>query len=480
MKRWKPFFLLLLLLTGGCGKVNPRPAFADLSEKVATRSGVRPAWARTAEETAALEQRVAQLLAQELTVETAVEIAVINNRALQASLEELAVAQADLAQAGLLRNPHLGLSVRFPGGPPSATNLEFGLGIELLDFLVLPARKKIALAEFESIRLRLAADLLDFIAEAKTAAYTLQAQNQLVDRLELVQEINATAAEFAREQHQAGTIGDLDLANHEAVYQQSRIELARARLQARGYRERLNRLMGLWGEQTNWSASGRLPNLPDPEIPLADLESLAIRQRLDLEAARWNVNLLGQALALKRKTRFFPVGLEIGVDTERETEGQWVTGPTLSLQIPIFDTGKASVARLQAQLLQVQRLREAMAVDARSRVREARDLMTAARDLTEFYERTILPQRVRIVDLTLRQYNMMLKGAYDLLAAKQNEVADERAHIEAWRDYWIARVELERALGGRLPGQTAPAFDRPRPDPTLEPPAAALPERRQP
>ena len=44
----------------------------------------------------------------------------------------------------------------------------------------------------------------------------------------------------------------------------------------------------------------------------------------------------------------------------------------------------------------------------------------------------------------------MLKGAYDLLLAKQNEVAAERSYIEAWRDYWIARAELERRGGRKL------------------------------
>jgi cobalt-zinc-cadmium efflux system outer membrane protein len=52
---------------------------------------------------------------------------------------------------------------------------------------------------------------------------------------------------------------------------------------------------------------------------------------------------------------------------------------------------------------------------------------------------------------------MMLKGTYDLLLAKQSEVATERSYVEAWRDYWIARTQLERAVGGRLDAGVAPA-----------------------
>jgi outer membrane protein TolC len=44
----------------------------------------------------------------------------------------------------------------------------------------------------------------------------------------------------------------------------------------------------------------------------------------------------------------------------------------------------------------------------------------------------------------------MLKGPYDLLLAKQNQLAVERSFIEARRDYWMARAELERAVGGDL------------------------------
>ncbi len=444
--------ILLLLFLAACGaRVDPRPAFADLSKTIGSRSGARPGWARTPEETEALEQRVRELIGAELTVEAAVQIALINNRSLQADFEDLAVAQADLAQAGLVRNPEFHFSARFPDVPPSPANLEFALGIDLLDFLVLPARKKIALADFEATRLRLGAEMLDLVAEVKSAFYTLAAQTELVGRLEVVSEINEAARELAQRQFEAGTIGELDLANHDAVYQQSRIELAKARLGERVERERLNRLLGLWGPDASWTARRGLPPLPAEEVPVQQLESHAMRERLDLEAARWTVNLFARALALKKKTRFFPVGIEVGVDGERETEGQWITGPTLALQIPIFDTGKADVARLEAQLLQAQRRREALAVEARSRVREARDLMLAARDLATFYHQHVIPQRERIVDLTLRQYNMMLKGAYDLLAAKENAVGDERAYLEAWRDYWIARAELERAVGGQLP-----------------------------
>jgi outer membrane protein, heavy metal efflux system len=116
---------------------------------------------------------------------------------------------------------------------------------------------------------------------------------------------------------------------------------------------------------------------------------------------------------------------------------------------------------LTAQYRQAQRRLEALAIDIRSEVRQARDQLIAERDLTSYIGKRLLPTQQQALNLTLQQYNSMLKSAYDLLLAKQNEVAAERSYIETWRDYWIARTELERAVGGSLSGKIS--FDRSKP-----------------
>ena len=189
------------------------------------------------------------------------------------------------------------------------------------------------------------------------------------------------------------------------------------------------------------------------EVGIDGMESRAIAQRLDLQAARTRVDLIGQSLALRTKTRYAPAGIRIGVDTEREPDGQRVTGPILDLELPIFNQGQGEIAKLTAQYRQAQRELEALTVNVRSEVREARDQLSAARDLTSYIGKRLLPTQQKALNLTLEQYNFMLKGAYDLLLAKQNEVAAERSYIEAWRDYWIARADLERAVGGTLSGK---------------------------
>jgi cobalt-zinc-cadmium efflux system outer membrane protein len=393
---------------------------------------------------------VSGLLKAEMTAEQAVQVALLNNPTLQATFEEVGISQADLAQAARLQNPRVSGFVRFPS-EGSGRNTELSFLQDAFDLFVAPLRKKVAASELERTKARVADDVLVLAAEAKTAYHTVQARQQLVKRLRMILDITQTAADFAQRQHEAGTIGDLVLESQIALNRQAKVDVALAEAEVRADRERLNRLLGLWGPHTAWHIASELPPIPQTESPLEGLESRAVAQRQDLHAARWGVDLVGRALALKKKTRFFPIGIDVGLSTEKDVSGTRVTGPELALQLPIFDTGKASITRLEAEHRRAQRLLEALAINARSEVREARDQMLAARDLAQYYGDVLLPQRVRILDLTLRHYNMMLKGAYDLLLAKQQEVEAEKAHIEAWRGYWIARAQLERALGGALP-----------------------------
>ena len=467
MSRWIGVALGFAALAG-CAKVNPRPAFHQVDELVAMRTGQHAQWIRSEADAQEVAARVSALLQDQLTADQAVQVALLNNRSLQAEFEEIGISQADLAQAALVSNPEFDGFWGFPITSAAAHSYDFGILQDFLSVLVQPLRKKVGAAQLEMVKLRIGDSILRLAAQTKSAYYALQARQQLAQRLELILDINRTAAEYAREQHEAGNIGDLDLVNQQASYAQTKADVALALAQVRVDREALNRLLGLWGVDTDWKIADRLPELPEQEIRLERLESLAIEQRLDVDAARWGVDLVGRALALKKGTRYFPVGIHIGIRTEREPEGGdavRVLGPALALQFPIFDTGRASIARLEAQYQQSQRQLEALAINTRSEVRQARDLMIASRDLAAYYQTVLLPQRVQILDLTLRHYNMMLKGAYDLLLAKQNEVSAEKAYIEAWRDYWIARTELERAVGGRLPGPPPAA------QPSAEPPA---------
>jgi len=432
---------------------GPDASLDRVQSTIGERIGKRVHWNRGGPEDEQIAQGVRDLLRRPLTADGAVQIALLNNRELQERFEEIGIAQADLIQAGLLSNPNFAASVRFPDRSPSGTNVEYSIAQNFLDLLVMPLRKRVAAAQVTAAEMRAANEVLRLAAEVKIAFYTAQARRQLLGRLRVVVETNESAAEFTKQLRDAGNTSDLELANQQGSYEQSRLEVAQTELQVRRDRERLNRLLGVWGADTNWTMADHLPELPGRESSLQNLESHAIAQRLDLQAARLRLDFIGQALALRTRTRFLPAEIKLGVDSERDPDGQRLTGPTLDLELPIFNQGQGEIAKLTAQYRQAQRELEAMAINIRSEVREARDQLVAARDLTSDIGKRLLPTQQQALKLTLQQYNFMLKGAYDLLFAKQNEIAAERSYIEAWRDYWIARAELERAVGGSLGGK---------------------------
>jgi cobalt-zinc-cadmium efflux system outer membrane protein len=442
--------LLLCCLATLCGCASERPedGFEDAQRMTRRAIGQTFEWRGHTIKDAEAQAAVDKLLARPLTVDLAVQIALLNNRSLQAVFEDLAISQADLVQAGLLHNPVFAASFRLPDRAPNGTDTELSVEQDFLDLLILPLRKKVAAAEFEHAKLSVADRVVQLAGDVKIAEFTMQARQQLLERLLVIFESNQTAAELSQRQYDAGTINELGLANQQMLAAQSRLDVSMAEQQLDEDRERLNRLMGLDSAQTGWTLAPGLPPLPPRELQTTQLEQRALRQRLDLQAARIELASLRQAVSVTRGFRYF-ADVQFGVDTERTPDGQRVTGPTLSLQIPIFDQGQSRVSRAEAQLRAAQDRYVALVIDATSEVREALDRMLSLRSMVSSTN-AILHQRRHIVDLTLEQYNGMLTGTYDLLIVRQNEAQANRAYIEACRDYWIARTQLERAVGGRL------------------------------
>ena len=449
---------MLLLVFAGCASTNPQAAFNDVNQTVATRAGQAIQWPRGTVATNETANAVAALLETNLTASSAAAIALLNNRSLQAEFEEIGISQAELAQASRPANLEFFGNWRIPNRPPSAVDMEDSLTADFLDLLTLPARKKIAARNLGQTKLEVADKVLQLAAETQTAFYDLQAQLELVKRLDIIVEVNDASADVAQRQYDAGNINELTLHEQQAPAAQSRLDWMSAKAEAQRLREHLNRLLGLSGEQIRWQITDELPSIPERDISLENLESLAINQRLDLAAQKDQMESIAAALKLKKHTRYIP-GAAIGVDTERTPDGQRVTGPTLDLELPIFDQGQPAIAKLTAELQQAQDNYTAQEFNIRSEVREAQAAMLAAREAAEFSKKNLLPLRKQILGETLLQYNAMQKNSFDLLVAKEREQRSEQSSVEASRDYWIARVQLERAVGGRLAIQTnAPAM----------------------
>jgi cobalt-zinc-cadmium efflux system outer membrane protein len=436
-----------LALACACASTDPGPAFEDVRALLGERGVENVHWNRGTAADAEVAESVGAMLQEELTVDAAVQIALLENASLQATYEELGIAQADLVQAGLLANPIFHGEIRFPGRPSEP--LELDISQDFLSIFLMPLRKRVAASELEAAKLRVANAVLEHTARTRAAFYALQAAQQMLEMRSDVSLATEASAEAAERFHDAGNITDLELASEKAIASQAMLELSIAEGEVYDAREELVARMGLWGADAMIRVGSRLPELPETETSPEDLESLALSRRLDLLAARADVETTAQSLGIARYAMLLP---EVGVTAhlEREPDGTTTTGPSLDIPIPLFDQGQAARARGWAILRQSEARYIALAVEIRSEVRRARNRMLSSRSRAEYYRAVLLPLHETIVEETQLEYNAMLTGVFQLLQSKQAAIETGRTYIEALREYWLSRTELEHAVGGPL------------------------------
>jgi cobalt-zinc-cadmium efflux system outer membrane protein len=451
-----------LLALGACASVPEEAGFSDAAAIVRERGGPEIRWNRGAPEDEEVAAHVRELLGGELDAEAAVEIALLRNRHLQALYEDLRIAQADLVEAGLLRNPIFHAEARFPEGG-GLVAFDLGLEQEFLSVLYLPLRKRVAAASFESTKMRVAEHVLALAGEVRKAFYRLQGAEQMVELLRTAHEAAAASAELARRLHEAGNIRDLDLASELALQEEARLAIAQAELERTEARERLDALMGLFGPEASWKVSARLPELPEAEGSVEGIESRAVTASLALGQRRIEIEREAERLGLVRETRFTP-DPALGIAAERESEsGLWTAGPALAISLPIFDQGQAAVARAIAVLNSLQESYAAEAIELRSEVRSAASRVLALRGRADFLKRVLVPLRSRIVAESQLEYNAMQQGAFQLLMAKREEISAGAMYVAELRDYWIASAGLAQILAGAGPALPQFSFEEARP-----------------
>ena len=440
--------VIIGLSLAGCAAAPADHGVSGVADTLANRLPQRVAWSGGTAADKQASAAVAALLSRPLGTEDAVQVALLRNRGLQASYAELGLAQADLVEAGLLQNPVFDASVRFPDAAHLATDLETGLTQSFLNLLLLPAKKEIAARQSEATKLRVAAELLDLVAEVKTAYFRLEGDEAIGALLHDRVSAADAAASLAKRLHDAGNISDLDLSRQQADAEVTRTEYADSLAGAAADREDLSRLMGLFGPDTGWTVPDHLPDIPPETLPYDRLEAMAISGNLRIAALRVQAESSAKALGIVTDFGWL-TDVQIGVSSEKNPEGYRVTGPTIQIPIPLFNRGQASRIRAATALRQNEDQMAQLAIDTRARVRTLRDRLVRTRDLIDRYSAVVVPLQRRMLALGLQQYNFMLLGPFDLLRSRQEEIAASRRLIEATRDYWIARAELDRALSGQ-------------------------------
>ncbi len=443
---------MLMLAAGvGCASVPAKGGLSTVQEVTRQRLGLRVDWIQGQPEDSAVQAYVSRTLQGEVPVDSAIQIGLLRNKRLQASFEDLGIAQADLVQAGLFGNPVISAGQGFArGGGPSV--LSASIVLPFIDFLQRPLRTRVAEQVFAAERARMGAAVLTLAADIRMAYIEAQAATQMLELRRNVAEALDASAIAAQAIHGAGNLSDLELAQQRALAAEARLELFRADGAQRVARADLERLMGVAGGG-GWALPPRLPQPPDSLASATALTAIARARRLDLTAARADAEAAARQARLTRAFALLPDGT-IGPTYEREPDGSFVGG-AVSVAIPLLDRGQSRVARSRALFRQASARHDALVVEMGAEVRQLSATLDAARAREAQLRLVVLPLRREVVTESQKFVNAMAQSVFTLLLAKQAEIDAGQAYVDALRDYWVTRAQLERAVGGSFAPLTA-------------------------
>jgi outer membrane protein TolC len=400
--------------------------------------------------------RVDQLLRTPLTADAAVQIALLNNRGLQAAFNELGVAEAQMVAASLPPNPRFGIS-RKTG--PLSQEIERQIVGSIFALATLPARAELARDRFRDAQLRAAEAVLKLAADTRRQYYRAVAANAQAGFFQEAKASSDAASELFKRLGESGGINKLNQAREFAFDAELGTQLAQARLQQRQERERLVRQLGLWGDDLKFRLPSTLPSLPRIQTVRA-IEAEALRKRVDVQIARGDLDLLAKSLGLTQATRFIndidllgrrTYDRKLSVDTatgDVDREASRSRTLELEIEIPIYDFGQSKVALAEQTYMQAANRLAEKAVNVRSEAREAYTSYRASYDIARQYQNSILPLRKIIQDEALLHYSGMLTDVTELIVDARSRILSNVAAINARRDFWIAHTDFKHALIG--------------------------------
>jgi outer membrane protein TolC len=440
---------LFALLLGGCATADEDGAFANVQALVSERTRSEISWHRDAASRDAADFRVRQMRAEPLKVDDAVELAFLRNPAIQARLAGIGIVEADVAQAGRMANPVVSISRIAAGG---AVEIERQFLFSLVSLFTIGPRTRIARDQAERTRYTTALDIVTAADGVKRAWIEAVAARERVAQMEKVRGSAEAARDLAQRMAEAGSMTPIDQARINAYDAEIAAQLAKLRTAEATSRERLVRQLGVWGDETRFSLPARLAPLPKRAKRLRDIERLALTRRLDVRAARKEVEVLARTVDLTAFTgvvNLLEVSGYANKEVEVEDDGKtrhYPKGFEVEFAVPILDPGDAKVSRAKWTYLKAVEELRALAVSARSEVREAYVSYRGAFDLARHYNDAVLPLSKRITEEELLRYNGMLTGVFELLAATRQEAQAAMTALDAKRDFWLADARLDVAL----------------------------------
>ncbi|MCI0453983.1 MAG: TolC family protein [Candidatus Dadabacteria bacterium] len=429
-----------------CAKVDPQPQWLKVEAITKERTEGPIIWEKSEEDSKRIKTQVDNLLADGLTRQEAVKIALLNNRKLQASFEEIGVAQADLVQAGLLTNPSLDLFFAFP---LSSADTSGGLLGFLSDLWTIPARKEVFAKQVEVTIQEVGIDIV------ATAAETASAYDEFLYRITSLQieknslSVLSDISVRTKIRYEHGLSNDLDMRHAEAAAIEQRIAIAAAEQALTKARTRLNIALSLNESDNKYHLTDTLDNTPDEKK--WDRETavkFALEHRLDLAEARFKVELADRELSFERTQVFSRVNVGPVYEGDLGSGSENAGGPAISLDLPIFDQNQAQIAKDEYRLRQMKKVLSAKEMQARKEVTDTLAEIDFYLNIIDIIRKQLKPNIEEEFEYSKIWSSQMQLNLLNLLQTREMEVALKRRYIEAQWQLRNAYIRLNLALWG--------------------------------
>jgi outer membrane protein TolC len=454
--------IVMPLLIAGCattdfeGISDPHAGFETVSQRTAKATGKKAVWVQSSEKARQLARRTSGMVQMKhVMADTAVEVALQNNKGLQAAYADIGLSAAEVWQQTMPVNPTVSIGLMGIGSP--IRTLETAIVANIFALMTRERRVAIADARFRQAQLRAAQETLRVAAETRRAWLRAVGANETVQYLTQAQETADAASELSMELGKTGAFTKAAQAREHALYAEIAAQTAQARLEARASKEALTRLMGVWGADTSFSLPNALPALPATPKAKRAIEAEALRKRVDLDVAKLELEALALSYGLTEATRYV-TDLELlsGLEIEREDAEEPGEKDKVEVSamfeaefvIPIFDTGKARLRKAEFAYIKAANQLAERAVNIRSEAREAYDRYRSTYEIARHYRDKVLPLRKIIEQESLLTYNGMISNTFELLADTRAKVNATMLAVSAKQRFWLANVDLGTAVFG--------------------------------
>jgi outer membrane protein TolC len=443
--KWMLYFTCVSFVLTGCATFSKDGGLDQVKATAAKHIKQELVWSKTESDQKIVTERVNELLKTPLDVENAVQLALLNNKGLQASLYELGISEADVVQAGRLPNPKFSMLFAKNNGE---YKIEQTLTFNILSLVTMPKMLEIERRNFDKTKQTVALEVLRLAYATRIAYFNAVAANEHARYSEQVQESAEASAELAHRMVKAGNWSRFEQAKEQSFYADAMLEYANAKNLQTSSHEALSRLLNVPVAQ--FELQKRLPDLPKSVDELQPFEQAAFEQRLDLQAKRLETEALAKQLGLTKVTRLINV-LEIG--PARVLEGKrndpYKKGVDLSFELPLFDWGDAKVARAEAIYMQAVNSTAQLAFNAQSEIREVHERYQTSYKVAKHYRDEIVPLRKKVLDEDQLRYNGMLISPFELFADARAQVMSVNGYIARLNEFWLAETALQMtSIGG--------------------------------